>query len=237
MLTSLLALAISTTALALLPPQPSRAQGDVDQQLGSVHFKTSCNEVAQRRFDRAMRYQHSYWYLNAKELFEEALKASFGDLDISDRGTTDYMSDILVRFMAAGDLWPLGVTGERMETLADRVAEIERSWQVDGPHFDPKREVELRRGIGDYTLFMTGFFWERVKADSVTRFFVREGKRAYRFVANFHRAQGHAQAACFATLAGRFETCAAVMSYMRDVHLGAEFAPWPHRLFARIITR
>ena len=47
----------------------------MDQQLGSVHFKTSCNEVAQRRFDRAMRYQHSYWYINAKEVFEEALKA------------------------------------------------------------------------------------------------------------------------------------------------------------------
>src|SRR5205814_2970507 len=54
---------------------PVAAQTDVDQQLGSVHFKTSCNEVAQRRFDRAMRYQHSYWYLNAKEVFEEALKA------------------------------------------------------------------------------------------------------------------------------------------------------------------
>jgi hypothetical protein len=71
----LLALAISTTAFVLVPSQPARAQGDVDQQLGSVHFKTSCNEVAQRRFDRAMRYQHSYWYHNAKELFEEAAKA------------------------------------------------------------------------------------------------------------------------------------------------------------------
>ena len=27
-----------------------------------MHFETSCNEVAQRRFDRAMRYQHSFWY-------------------------------------------------------------------------------------------------------------------------------------------------------------------------------
>jgi tetratricopeptide (TPR) repeat protein len=56
-------------------PAPVAAQADVDQQLGSVHFKTSCNEVAQRRFDRGMRYQHSFWYLNAKEIFEEALKA------------------------------------------------------------------------------------------------------------------------------------------------------------------
>jgi tetratricopeptide (TPR) repeat protein len=63
-------------ALSLLAgPSQLGAQSDVDQQLGSVSFKTSCNEVAQRRFDRAMRYQHSYWYLNAREVFEEVLKA------------------------------------------------------------------------------------------------------------------------------------------------------------------
>src|SRR5688500_495714 len=71
---SFFAATVSVAALALSSSQPLVAQGDVDQQLGTVHFKTSCNEVAQRRFDRAMRYQHSYWYLNAKEVFEEALK-------------------------------------------------------------------------------------------------------------------------------------------------------------------
>jgi tetratricopeptide (TPR) repeat protein len=67
-----------TTSLTLLTwtfAQPAVAQSEIDQQLGSVHFKTSCNEVAQRRFDRAMRYQHSYWYLPAQEIFEEVLKA------------------------------------------------------------------------------------------------------------------------------------------------------------------
>ena len=72
---SLLAASVSVAALALSSSQPLVAQSDVDQQLGSVIFKTSCNEVAQRRFDRAMRYQHSFWYLTAKEVFEEALKA------------------------------------------------------------------------------------------------------------------------------------------------------------------
>lgn len=170
-----------------------------------------------------------------KSLFEQALKASFVDLDISDQGTTDYLADLLARVTASADLWPTGVTGTPLESLADRFAEIQRAWRIDGRHFDPAREVELRRGIGDYTLFMTGFFWERVKGDSMTRHLVREGKRAYRFVAEYHRAQGRPEARRFATLAARFETSAAVLSYMRDVHLGAEFAPWPHRLFARII--
>ncbi|HSE92671.1 MAG TPA: hypothetical protein VLF19_05145 [Methylomirabilota bacterium] len=172
-----------------------------------------------------------------KALFDSALKASFEDLQISDRGTMGHLADLLARFAAAGDLWPVGVAGTRLQSLADRVLEIQRSWQLDGRHFDPRREVELRQGIGDYTLFMTGFFWERVKAESLTRHYVREGKRAYRFVAEFYRGLGRPEALRFATVAARFETCAAVLSYMRDIYLDAEFAPWPHRAFARIISR
>jgi Tfp pilus assembly protein PilF len=53
-------------------------QEDTDQRFGTVHFATSCTETAQRRFDRAMRYQHSFWYQASKELFEEVLKADPG---------------------------------------------------------------------------------------------------------------------------------------------------------------
>jgi tetratricopeptide (TPR) repeat protein len=55
--------------------QPVLAQDTAGTQLGTVHFATSCNEIAQRRFDRGMRYQHSFWYRASKEIFEEALKA------------------------------------------------------------------------------------------------------------------------------------------------------------------
>src|SRR6186997_2887422 len=72
---SLLAAGVSIAALALPSSSPTSAQGEADQQLGNVHFETSCNEVAQRRFDRAMRYQHSYWYDAAKEIFADVAKA------------------------------------------------------------------------------------------------------------------------------------------------------------------
>jgi hypothetical protein len=51
------------------------AQDVSDERFGRVHFSTSCNEIAQRRFDRAMRYQHSFWYRESKGLFEDALAA------------------------------------------------------------------------------------------------------------------------------------------------------------------
>jgi tetratricopeptide (TPR) repeat protein len=70
------------TAIALsgwmLLGAPAWSQDDTDQRFGTVHFATSCNETAQRRFDRAMRYQHSFWYQTSKELFEEVLKADPG---------------------------------------------------------------------------------------------------------------------------------------------------------------
>ena len=62
------------TAFGILPTPFAMAQ-DAEQRLGTVHFATSCNELAQRRFDRAMRYQHSFWYRQAKDIFEDALKA------------------------------------------------------------------------------------------------------------------------------------------------------------------
>jgi len=71
---SLVSAAALLAAGMALGPSPVAGQG-TDQQLGNVHFETSCSETAQRRFDRAMRYQHSFWYRAAREIFEEAAKA------------------------------------------------------------------------------------------------------------------------------------------------------------------
>jgi hypothetical protein len=73
MIRSALTAAFAAT-LAIGLAQPVRAQQPGEQRLGTVHFETSCNEIAQRRFDRGMRYQHSFWYRASKEIFEDVLK-------------------------------------------------------------------------------------------------------------------------------------------------------------------
>jgi tetratricopeptide (TPR) repeat protein len=73
-MTKLLPIVAAAAALGC-PVASASAQDSTDQQLGAVHFQTSCNEVAQRRFDRGMRYQHSFWYRVARDIFEEAAKA------------------------------------------------------------------------------------------------------------------------------------------------------------------
>ena len=70
----LLAATVATVA-AFGSYTSAAAQEDADLKFGKVHFATSCNETAQRRFDRAMRYQHSFWYAESKEIYQEAIKA------------------------------------------------------------------------------------------------------------------------------------------------------------------
>jgi Tfp pilus assembly protein PilF len=45
------------------------------ENLGKVHFETSCNTDAQQHFDQAMLYQHSFWYRASQKSFEDVLKA------------------------------------------------------------------------------------------------------------------------------------------------------------------
>ena len=64
----------ATAAVGLSLAQPALGQSD-DKKLGTVHFETSCKPEAQKLFDRAMLYQHSFWYRASQKAFEDALKA------------------------------------------------------------------------------------------------------------------------------------------------------------------
>jgi Tfp pilus assembly protein PilF len=71
-----IALALVAAAFSMIAAAAAQqSDQQADQQLGNVHFATSCNEVAQRRFDRAMRYQHSFWYRQSQDLFEKVIEA------------------------------------------------------------------------------------------------------------------------------------------------------------------
>src|SRR3954462_1500941 len=66
-----LAIAIAlSTGLALA--QPAHAD---DTTLGKVNFETSCGPEAQKLFNQAMLYQHSFWYRASQRTLEDALKA------------------------------------------------------------------------------------------------------------------------------------------------------------------
>ena len=51
---------MATAVFGLSFAQAALAESDSDQ-LGKVHFETSCKPEAQKLFDRGMLYQHSFW--------------------------------------------------------------------------------------------------------------------------------------------------------------------------------
>jgi tetratricopeptide (TPR) repeat protein len=63
--------ATAATGIVLVLPAVAAAE----KNLGKVHFATSCKPPAQKAFDQAMTYQHSFWYRTSRQAFEEALKA------------------------------------------------------------------------------------------------------------------------------------------------------------------
>jgi len=66
-------LAIATAFSAgLALAQPAHAD---DTTLGKVNFETSCTPEAQKLFNQAMLYQHSFWYRASQRTFEDVLKA------------------------------------------------------------------------------------------------------------------------------------------------------------------
>src|SRR5277367_3614574 len=62
-------LAIASVSLS----QPVLGQSP-EQNLGKVHFETSCTPEAAAAFDRGMLYQHSFWYRASQRYFQEALQ-------------------------------------------------------------------------------------------------------------------------------------------------------------------
>jgi tetratricopeptide (TPR) repeat protein len=65
---------IATAAAASLSVAQLATGQAGERQLGRVHFETSCTPAAQALFDKAMLYQHSFWYRASQRAFEEVQK-------------------------------------------------------------------------------------------------------------------------------------------------------------------
>jgi hypothetical protein len=165
-----------------------------------------------------------------RRFFDRAVRASFADLALRDDRTASYIADMLARFARTENLLPRGEAVTRLETVVDMLLEVQASWQEDGAAFAPEREVNVRRHIGDYTLFMTGIFRERVERIASTGWYISQGKRAYRFVSEHDRAAAHDAAPVFRRLAERFENYATALDYARRVH----FVDHPGHPFFRL---
>ena len=121
------------------------------------------------------------------------------------------MGDLLIDFIHADNLYRIrNSRGKRLEEVGEML--VESNPLLEGSSFE--RERQVRKHIGDYTLFLAGMFPEYVAAiprrglrlDSLVDY-VKAGKESYRIVGAFDQFEYRDAALLFRRLAEQFEYC------------------------------
>lgn len=134
-------------------------------------------------------------------------------LGIGDAALTDYLAEMLTRFVHMDRLFPLHNTqGERLEEVASMLIEAE------GMPPEGRTRREVYRHIGDYTLFWTGVYPEalrklrsRYTKDSFIDY-CAQGKRSYAIAGSYDE---EPQSPIFKRLSEDFELCAFGLNQIR----------------------
>lgn len=130
---------------------------------------------------------------------------------IEDIEVARYIASLLVDFTHVDSLYRIrNAKGKRLEEVAEML--IESNPMLEGRSFFHEREV--RKHVGDYTLFLSGLFPEYVgrlpkrglRRDAFIDY-MEAGKESYRVVASFDQFEFKEIAPLFRRMAERFELC------------------------------
>jgi hypothetical protein len=148
-----------------------------------------------------------------RTLFRELVRQHlFRGMQSADSDVADYVSGLLTDFLQVDNLYRIrNARGRCLDEVAEML--VESNPLLDASSFD--REREVRKHIGDFTLFFTGLFPEavaslpRLRPLSRDNFvdYVAAGKESYAVVAAFNLCEYRDQAALFRRLSDRFEQC------------------------------
>jgi hypothetical protein len=161
-----------------------------------------------------------------RRLFGTLTEKSFTEtLRWPDFNVTEYVSNLLVEFTHADSLYRLrSQQGNQLDSVVEMLYESEVLLQADSL----KRELEVHRHIGDFTLFMTGLFPEylrRLKSASMIYHkdflvdYVKTGKRSYAIVAQSGQSdetEMKDQGQLFRKLSENFELCVTGLGFVRN---------------------
>lgn len=157
-----------------------------------------------------------------RRLFRELVSRRFDEAGWSDDASPSYVGDLLTDFVHVDNLYRIrDARGRRLQTVAEML--VESNPMLGSAGFS--REREVRRHVGDFTLFFTGLFPELLESLGVLRRrmgpdvfvdYVQAGKESYRMVAEFDRFHRVGEAATFSRLSEGFELAVFSLNRVRD---------------------
>lgn len=146
--------------------------------------------------------------------FLKTLYESLPILGIRDSEIIDYIADLLARFVRIENLYLIRDTsGKRISTVVELLIQSRLAAGGDSPNILWEREI--KKHLGDYTLFMLGIFKEYVMRLKVPELYEIEGKKAYRDVWEYDRRLFRPGARRFKELSDNFVMYAGALYFVR----------------------
>ncbi|BAV32976.1 hypothetical protein SCL_0654 [Sulfuricaulis limicola] len=109
------------------------------------------------------------------QFFRHQVSHGFHRHGITEPATVDYVSDILARFAQRRQFHALrDADGRPLEYLVDLL----EAWQ-QGEAASPAHGRFILRHLGEYTLFMSGIFRERLMVRGELNYYLAHGRSAY----------------------------------------------------------
>lgn len=148
-----------------------------------------------------------------QDLFTELVHHHFDrEVGLHDSALQDYVANILTEFCECDQLFKIRNGNDRpLDDIGEMLLEAD---PVYGPAPSFDRERQVRKHIGDYTLFLSGMFPESINRFRLRRArlenfvdFLKAGKESYYIVSKFDQFEYTKLAPLFAKLAHEFESC------------------------------
>jgi hypothetical protein len=149
-----------------------------------------------------------------QQFFEELVSRNYSSASVglSDAEVCGYVANMLCEFCEAEQLFRLhNAAGRPLSDVGEMLLEADPVYG-ECPSFD--RERQVRKHIGDYTLFFTGLFPEsinhyRLRRQRIENFvdIMKAGKESYYIVSKFEFFEYAKVAPLFARLSREFERC------------------------------
>jgi hypothetical protein len=148
-----------------------------------------------------------------QELFQDLVGRHYAaEIGIRDPQIVAYVSHLLAEFCEADQLFKVHNANDRpLDDVGEMLLESD---PVYGPAPSFDRERQVRKHIGDYTLFLAGMFPEsinhfRLRRQRLENFveWVKAGKESYYIVSKFEHFEYAKVAPLFASLSKNFEGC------------------------------
>jgi hypothetical protein len=141
--------------------------------------------------------------------------------ELRDTDMSAYISDMLTEFCYTDQLHRIrNVNGRPLDDVGEMLLESD---PVYGPAPSFDRERQVRKHIGDYTLFFTGMFPESINHLRLRRArlenmidFIKAGKESYYIVSKFDCFEYQKVAPLFRKLSERFEECVVGLNMVKN---------------------